>query len=272
MNKKKIDKNTTSLYHYTTLDVLLILLDKILKGDNPQDLQLEFHANEVHYMNDKYENGITINDLYLKSKNFITKLQSLKNDLNKIFVISFGKVRDYLPMWFIYGASGSGVSLRFDFNCLRKDFQYCDINKGDYSKEVLLAKCNYKTETNIKQEAKKLRNEFKNAINKNVSKDNLIKILNTIQIKASMLKLKYFNYEEEYRIIKQTKEILYKNGKYGPTMYQTIEIPLNSLREIIVGPMCNQDMVVETLSNISSTIKYKYNVEIKIHKSKCQIK
>lgn len=44
-------------------------------------------------------------------------------------------------------------------------------------------------------------------------------MINDIQIKSMSLKYNYFNYETEYRLLRQSEDVLLKNGRYGITLY-----------------------------------------------------
>lgn len=273
------NKNSTpsSLYHYTTSEVVTILFNEIL-NNNYNELRnpmLRFHASEAHFMNDKNENGLIINNLYLKSKELTNRFESFRNKLNKVFVLSLGKSRDCLPMWLIYGNTGSGISLRFDFKQLKNSFKVVSLKDIDTKKrndEVLLIECNYLSNNNILQYAKSYRNNLKNALNLGKTDYELIEMFNDIQIKSMSLKYNYFNYETEYRLLKQSKNVLLKNGRYGITLYQIIEIPLCAIKEILIGPMCNYDTTIEAVNALSKKIYDKFGIEIKVTKSLINIK
>lgn len=160
MNKKSAP---SSLYHYTTSEVVTILFNGILNNNYTElnNPMLSFHASEAHFMNDKNENGLIINNLYSNSKELTNKFESIRNKLNKVFVLSLGKSRDCLPMWLIYGNTGSGISLRFDFKQLKKSSNIVfikDIDTEKLNNEILLIECNYQSNNKILQYAKSYRN------------------------------------------------------------------------------------------------------------------
>lgn len=273
------NKNSTpsSLYHYTSSKVVSILLQNIIdtKFDDETIPMLTLHASEVHYMNDKNENGIIINNLYLKSETIIDKFKQITKELNKVFVLSLGNSRDCLPMWLIYGNNGCGLSLRFDFKQLKKLFKVIsvkNIDKENLRNEILLVECEYLSNKDILQRAKLYRDNLKGAIKNGQTESELISIFNNFQIKSTSLKHKCFEYETEYRLLKQTKSCLLKNGKYGITLYQTIEIPLFTLKEIMIGPMCNYETTQEALTYLCAKIYDKFKLKINISKSHINIK
>ena len=273
--KKESNNEPSSLYHYTTSDVITILFNAII-NDNYTENQipmLKFHASEVHYMNDRNENGLILNNLFLQSKNLQNKFASVRSKLHKVFVLSLAKSRDCLPMWLIYGDNRSGVALRFDFKKIKKHFVTENELKGnDFNDTEQIIKCNYKTKAEINICAKEFRDCFKEAIKNDLNENDLIDTINNIQVKATSIKNKYFEYESEYRLLKQTKELLFKNGKYGITMYQTIDIPLRALEEIIIGPSAYQDITKESLINLSTIIEQKFKIKINIKISSINIK
>ena len=55
-------------------------------------------------------------------------------------------------------------------------------------------------------------------------------------------------------------------------MYQTIDIPLRALEEIIIGPSAYQDITKESLINLSTIIEQKFKIKINIKISSINIK
>ena len=83
----------------------------------------------------------------------------------------------------------------------------------------------------------------------------------------------HWNYEEEYRIIKQDKPLNYKNGKYGIVAYSKIQVPLSCLIGITIGPLAHQDIVQQSLASYIEKIRGIYPLfKCKVYNSQIEIR
>lgn len=111
----------TQIYHYTTVDALLGILNEKEK--------ICLWATDYRYLNDPYEltTGTNIakqllpdieNTLRISPKNSISARFTKDNLLNfnyfSSMIISLSENADSLPMWGMYGKHGKGIGLIFD--------------------------------------------------------------------------------------------------------------------------------------------------------------
>lgn len=125
------------VYHYTSMDAFLCLLESIKKSSDKKSLV--FRATNIFFMNDpqefiygqeilmevlkeiEYEKQVDY-DLQLssifkkniKEEEWLVKLrESIHKNNESPYVISFSHNSDSLPMWLNYGDDGNGVCLAF---------------------------------------------------------------------------------------------------------------------------------------------------------------
>lgn len=250
--------NSGIVYHYTTWDVLF---NGILSVKNLAKRQLTLRAFSVKYMNDENE-GLLFSQAYsttedkklegkmsvFHSESGTIHLPALENPLFKrrkemirmsalqnkqsLFSVSFSKSVDSLPMWNSYGQQGKGLSLGFDANEI--------FNQG-YD----LVNCVYDNST-IGKIAEKLYfcpYEIRLGFASNlIAKDS------------------HFEYERECRIAlcrfnecycltnrDQFLPIDYgiKGGYIVP--YVDLLLPLESIKEIWIGPTNHMDLAEDSL-------------------------
>ena len=150
------------VYHYTSVDAF----EKMLRDmKSKESNELTFWASNIHYMNDPDEMSFLYDelikllpelekDLGIKEMPFsffmslgkshpsvsIDLLKDIKDNVfNKIFksafAVSFTKNEDYLPMWALYGGSGSGLCLEFNYDALKQYFS--DKERYAYTTDLL---------------------------------------------------------------------------------------------------------------------------------------
>jgi len=151
-SKNVIRRGTGVVYHYTSLDTFMKILDGIKDG------YITFHGSDIFTMNDPtefYHGYKTLldflpqieNDFYnkIKSGQFVldvdtralddkyrlseswdkdnysteqewiyAQIKELHESYKTPFVVSFSCQRDFLPMWSTYGGKGHGVALGID--------------------------------------------------------------------------------------------------------------------------------------------------------------
>ncbi len=261
----------TSLYHYTSSEVLLYLLKKIIetKDLSKENAFLNFHASESTCMNDIRENEIIRKDLNLISTNLINRFKQIKEKLYKVYVISFGRYDEKIPMWNMYGCESHGISLGFNYKKLISDISIIkagSIEKIDVGKKYLI-KCNYCSVSELNKQAKKLRAQFKTT----TDEKDLINLFNKSQLETISNKHDSFSYEDEYRIITFSKESEFKKGRYGLTEFKEVEIPLCALERITAGPLCSSNDI-EKIESLCKIIQNKMEIKINVKKSKLSIR
>jgi hypothetical protein len=257
--------NVSSLLHYTSLDVAQILLSEALKDERGV---LKFHASHIQMMNDMNEGAHILNRFFTDSK-LKTDLKELWNYYYKLktpFVLSLiksdklSKNRGHIPMWKMYGADGKGVYLRFKYKEL---YNLCK-DKG-----MPLKCCNYLTtqeiRTKVTKFGKKLR-EVGTQDELNMYFDDLLKV-------SSFIKGAEWQYENEWRILKviPQDQVLKKNTSRGVIEYSEVELSLDALAEICLGPLTSESTLT-SMKLLCDKVNKKFNVDIKISKSNLKIK
>jgi hypothetical protein len=106
--------NVKTIYHYTTVEALV---NGIIREDAEKGKEICFRATHINYLNDYEEFSVA-------SLAFATKLstslrtetlEGWKKEIQKswgdIFVLSFSRDKDSLPMWNTYANRGTGIAL-----------------------------------------------------------------------------------------------------------------------------------------------------------------
>lgn len=240
------------LYHYTSLEVLKCIFENYSK-DNPY---LTFWATNCTFMNDPREisEGIELVKNVLddnlppihrdKAKIVLeTSTEELKDFLitgtgsgksNVPYAVSLSGNGDNLNMWRMYGDSGKGVALGFDLTKLR-------VNDAD------LIKCIYTQDNEILKYKDDIINEFihlYDALGEPphfLSLEAYAEIMSLYPICRYVSKVKNhcYKYEDEYRLITDSKNPEFRVAKGVMRPYVKLEIPANALQCIVIGPDCN---------------------------------
>lgn len=238
------------LYHYTSLEVFKCMFDNYTK-ENPY---LTFWASNCAFMNDPREisEGIDLikDALYDISCPLIKERANniLSNDNLKEmllysstlapfgipYAISFSRVKDNINMWRMYGDSGKGIAMGFKRESIH--VQDCELCECFYPNEDIeahigvirqlledyFAKYSTKTIDGISQ------NEY-----------DLIRILQMISPISARIKNDVYSYEKESRLIKNSREPFFRVANNILIPYVTIQIPIEALDNILIGPDCN---------------------------------
>lgn len=269
------------LYHYTSIEALTNMLhiasneekESIEANDNESayGYYLTFHASDARMMNDKVEHLMSLNIL----ENSITKKLKSKYLVETLFVgnpfvISFSTERDYTPMWQIYAKENSGICLKFDFR--EENFRLLQtLNKNEITtqEDIFLDACKYQT---IKEIRISIRETLKK-LEDNITNDSPKHPLLDLYRQSALYKGKEWAYEKEWRIVLWHNYCNIKQGKYGILPFQTIKIPLRFLKEILIGPGENQELVRYGLESwvkaneLDKLSKYKIDFDINISNS-----
>lgn len=269
-NPSQKSSSPSSLYHHTTAEVLLCLFSPIIEKSETE--LLTFRASESNCMNDTLENKIITNNLGLESDNLIKKFLEVREELNKVYVISFTGGRDSIPMWGMYGGNSDGIALRFGLKKLKKYFPLVKTGEVDNLNfnptTQYLIQCKYGVQSDLQTTSKKNRDFFKKHQSDATA---IVNAFNRWQLEAISFKHKSFKYENEYRIVAFSKTSLFQNGQYGLKEYYDIKIPLSLLEEILISPLCKTDTKrsIETLCRQIESITGK---KIKITASKLSLR
>ena len=256
MNPKFLNKMNL-LYHYTSALGLLGMLNNYT-SDTPNTTMW---ATNALYMNDpsefrlgQYVFHTILPDIEEELKipetdklSIAAKTMIQEGILNKLeiggsarvetinqgiaYVLSLSQERDILPMWRMYAQNGNGLAIVFDKDMLadlyKDNLKEClYVTKGDYNKFKEIVKGEYLQY--------KKNNYFLKLSNPYIQ---LIFITHLYHRFCAYLKADAYAYEKEVRLKATTADkILYreKDGLIIP--YVTIQIPINCIKEIIIGP------------------------------------
>lgn len=151
------------------------------------------------------------------------------------FIISFSENKDVLNMWSLYGGNGKGVVLCFEEEELNGYLLLNTLYVNQSDNDIISAEV---LSTIIPTEYEKyLKNTSKNDFDKIISIGSMLPLLSTY-IKDSA-----FKYEREKRlsiICDNSKPVDFRVSKAGNIIpYIEVPIPIQSLKEIIIGPCIN---------------------------------
>lgn len=256
--------------HYTTLEVLLSLLR------NAEDKKLTFWASSIYSMNDptefmygydicmdilqKVEKRLKVSDKLKVSKLWMDIHDDSSNDWKEIliqslyennecpFVVSFSKLKDSLPLWKMYGDNGYGVCLVFSEYLVKPfnpngiepqihnsiylyDVGYGTIHQSEYDIFYKIVESRYK---------KYLSTICQNGCN-NIFEKKLSLLCLTLVICSPCIKHPSYAYEQEKRLLKfyleeSNQKVQFYEKNNNIISYTEVQIPIDNLKEIIVGP------------------------------------
>lgn len=271
----------TLLYHYTTMRTFYEMMEHSLyyKKGEAQPKFLTMWATHYAYQNDPTECQLFFDGLKKAITDYTLKKGVVLGDeynecmeqsfqyLN-LFTISFSEQEDDLSMWRGYGQNGDGISLGFDFSGLPSIRPMYALNDkehqcGSQMDDLLrseIKKCKY-VDTDSIQVSEEV---SRNLLNTNVKEHDMwtdVKWLITIIENAPIYKHYKYSVEKEWRIIKNhfMSEFRTVDGcKIIP--YMKVNIPIDCLKRIIIGP-CQAS--AEAVMNISSFLMTKgINIEV----------
>ena len=259
-DNKKASK-PSSLYHYTSFKALL----KILNEESLKKQMISIRLNNPLQMNDKrevhfFEDYVFCGKIGEEMKQ---KKERFKKDIGDPYILSFihhisnkGRLSHEIPMWWMYGDNYKGIRLRFDFKTLN---EYCQSDG-----RLLLQKCQYETDNKMIEIGKKIRKSF-------VINDNLDELEESYK-RVALYKPYDWEYENEWRMLKWCKIEEVKYDDSTGRFYFPIELPLNSLRAVEIGPNADKDYIKGWLNIMKEKLEWKESEGFKINNSNLQIR
>lgn len=263
-------KDKLILYHYTTMDTFYNMIEHSLcyEEGNIHPKYITMWATHYAYQNDPTEcqlffEGLKNGVLDYTEKNNIELededkklIQHPQYSLN-IFTISFSQKEDDLTMWRGYGQNGNGISLGFDFSKLPLTLSMCGADCKDrkswseseptFLLQHEIKKCEYVDANNIQIAEEASNRTLENIFNKDEWKDVKQAIIDYDY--APIYKNKKYEAEGEYRIIKHQTMPQYRLVDNKLVPYIKINVPIECLSRIIVGPCLSSS---ETVMGIKS--------------------
>ncbi|MBD5390340.1 DUF2971 domain-containing protein [bacterium] len=246
--------NSEIIYHYTSLEAFKCMFDNYSK-ENPY---LTFWATNCAYMNDPKEisEGIDLIKVAVgpiampkpgggqvilendKIKETLLITSSVGN-IGVPYAMSLSGVKDNINMWRMYGQSGQGIALGFRRDkikvtgCTLLDCIYgSDYKDGDY--EDIVDRIKKMFELFLKK-----RKTLKPSALSHRQTD----FLSTLEIIGKMapyVKNDAYKYEEEVRLTIHCKTPQFRVINNILTPYTVIQLPMESLELIIIGPDCDE--------------------------------
>ena len=264
--------------HYTTLEVLLSLLR------NAEDKKLTFWASSIYSMNDptefmygydicmdilqKVEKRLKVSKLWMDIHDDSSNdwkeilIQSLYENNECPFVVSFSKLKDSLPLWKMYGNNGYGVCLVFSeylvkpfnpngiepqiYNSIHLyDVGYGTIHQSEYDIFNKIVESRYK---------KYLSTICQNGCN-NIFEKKLSLLCLTLVICSPCIKHPSYAYEQEKRLLKyyleeSNQKVQFYEKNNNIISYTEVQIPIDNLKEIIIGPCSDFQAISRSITQL----------------------
>lgn len=250
-------ENDGVLYHYTSIETLNAILDKIkhvvdanATEDGLEQYFFKLRATHWKYLNDPLEyqfmyhqflNFFDSDDDLRQYKQAFESAIGVASELSGTpFVISLSKTRDNLDMWRSYSKNGSGVAIGFDREELYKAVKRS--NNGQFT-DCNLWPCRYYDPIDLLNDCVGLKEYFLD-IFKDKNNIDISTIYRHLLPQFIVSKHSCYLNEREERIIlsasldsdKETQFIV-KNEVNIP--YREILLPMNTIKQIVVGPCSN---------------------------------
>lgn len=227
-------------YHYTTVDALATMIVK--EG-------IEMWATQCQFLNDRNEIQEGLKILKPMLSNILSKTDNADEKLDKIYVKStflscLSMAKDSVPMWNTYAQLGNGIALGF-----QPHIPSCD---------------DYKVLKVIYHDSKRESKWIKSTINLSESNNQLDKtrLFSRITFLPIAIKHKSFEYEDEIRLICESKDVYFRSRGGLLVPYKKFTIDSCYLREIVIGPANDADRMHYAIELLLKKFKLK-DVEIK---------
>ena len=271
--------NNSDIYHYTTIEALY---NGILRQNANPNEEICLRATSSIYLNDPQEIKIGLafieNLLYGQNsgKKIFEKQSDIINVCSDYYITSFSKNGDSLPMWSMYAANATGISLRFEKeimndDCWVKCIYYNDKIQREVEEIIGNLGINYVIDVDFEKWGLLILILLLNVLaTDKETRDSFVKYIEPILKFTLSLKNPAYSYEEEVRLFgtsldkdKDKIKHRFKNNLIVPYIEQYV--PKESLKEIIVGP--NNDME-RTIYSLEKYLKHIGFEHVKVTPSK----
>lgn len=268
-------------YQYTSMDTFY---NGILRVGNNGEIKPYIRLNSMSYLNDSLEARIG-HEMFKSIVECVSKKipktvfdELCQASARNTFEASFTSNKDCLQMWSTYAQNGKGVCVGLN---MEKLIQW-DGGKGrENTNTMVWAKCLYETKDILQginsQQLNTLKSVFENSSNKesdNATIRELIRrnlIVTTLHaFLVALAKNKDYEYENESRLIilpnpYNSSDIKYRlrpDNILAP--YIDVEIPLECIEEVWVGPNQNVKAVKESLERYLEHVLTQANAKHRI--------
>lgn len=250
--------DTQCLYHYTTIEALFSGI--LVRNPESEDKAISLFATDHRYLNDDKEiqHGCEIMSDIVK-KYFKLDFENdpkIFKGTGRVYIISFSRDDDSIPMWSTYGNSGDGIALGFDASVLETSLGnivpclYSDKDVQTYLMKVLTKLEEYNSPEYTQGDMSAL--SF------------LLGYVTCSMI--PQLKNDFYRYEKEIRFCsRQEVNIGYRYRKNLTIPYSLQYLPRIALKKIILGPDLNFEKTKQSIHEYIESIGF---VDVEIVKSK----
>ena len=270
-------------YHYTSVDTFIKILDgieddnfkfhasSIFSLNDPSEM--EYGYREIAKLMPQIEDVLSINDMRYKlsgiwnldpqlslDKWMNYHIKKMKEHFQHSCVISYSRNRDNLQLWGMYGNNGMGLALGFDLRVYFKEMSPQDglriLNSTHIDFDTPHAlDVEYDTIPPMSLPYYLVRAEYsrywkavQGVMDKNEIIDKQIDALSQmVMVAAPFVKHRAYDFEKESRIIQVHKKVedikIKSNTRRGLVPYIEVKIPTSCLKEVIVGPCCDFDLI-----------------------------
>lgn len=257
-----------NLVHYTSLSTLDVLVKKSQNTKNDKNPYPRLRLSNARQLNDPTEGTVFLNQVGFD----LHTLLQLDYEPTSIFLSSMSKssdendLSDSLPMWKQYADNATGICLTYDRNYLKSLIKEKSDTDDNYSKVEFYRVCYTKeleSDDNkvILEQIKIIKEELKEIY----LKDSQSRVLSEFDIVRYLFKESKYEYEQEYRLIKECNDDEIEIEKYGemqvPRLFTYLSENLK-YSKIKLGPKCDD------IDFIAPYIKY---VDRNIEVTKSQI-
>lgn len=239
LDELNAEEDAEEIAYYTSAEVFSYMLpEKCTEEDDTADRLGKLTVMHLSYMNDPNEGQTLLQTVY--GDQYDTGKKDRKSlNVPYVFVKCFTPRVDYLPMWEMYGDHAKGCCLIIDWettknlSCAVEPTLYhvCYLRKN--AKNMVLRGDNEKLAQNYKEIERQLRQLRQ--ITKRLNKANRPYFDSLLGKVLYLFKDSSYSYEQELRVIYQTKDnILHTDGD-KPWLFVQTPFPLQ-LDEVILGP------------------------------------
>lgn len=243
-----IPGDVKTLYQYTHWDALF---HGIVDGGREKDKEVCIRATNCRYLNDPKEVllGKQLADEILKKAVDDASLKS-SIKMEEYFVSSFSEKKDYLPMWSMYGKGGTGLSVGFDVDLLKKN-KPTAFGRCLYCSEFFLKGFREANENNtVTSPTASQMEELSEQDSEKIVNHSYYLLLTSLQKVLTLSKTPEYTYEGEVRIcVKSAKDVKYRNTGKLIVPYIDMFFPKEIIKEIIVGPTNEGERAIESLKD-----------------------
>ena len=252
-----------NLVHYTSLSTLDVL---VKKSQNTENNYSRLRLSNARQLNDPTEGSVFLNQVGFD----LDTLSQLDYEPTNIFLSSMSKssdengLSDSLPMWKQYADNATGICLTYDRDYLKsliKKKSDTDGSKVEFYRVCYTKELESDDNKAILEQINKIKNKLKEID----LKDSLDRILLEFDIVRYLFKGSEYEYEQEYRLIKECNDDEIQIEKYGemkvPRLFTYLSEELK-YSKIKLGPKCDD------IDFIAPYIKY---VDRNIEVTKSQI-